>query len=306
MLAFLELTSVCRPLARRLPRAAMLSSILGAVLAAVAGIAGAQASENIPGLMLPSDSAWTPLGANGGIARYGSGWLDPPAPLRGPIHQDPKYPLRGNETRMPTPSLGNWQDPILKPWAAEQMRQSNEELLSGKVGIPFRAQSQCWPGGVPANLLWSSEPMYFIQTPKQVWIYWQRDQWVRRIALADHHSEHVKPGWFGDSIGHYENGELVIDTIGIAANKYSFLDDFRTPHTDKLHVAEHFKVTPDGKFLEVLVKVEDADTFKEPMYMAKRWRRDRYVWAESICAENNIDPFNANLVPPPEATHSDF
>jgi hypothetical protein len=306
MLAFLELTSVCRPLARIMPPAAMLSSVLGAALAALAGVAAVQASENIPGLMLPSDFAWTPLTVNGGIARYGTGWFDPPAPLRGPIHQDPKYPLRGNETHMPTPALGNWQDPILKPWAAAQMRKSNEELLSGKVGIPFRAQSQCWPGGVPGNLLWSSEPMYFIQAPKQVWMYWQRDQWVRRIVLTDQHSQHMKPSWYGDSIGHYENGELVIDTIGLAANKYSFIDDFRTPHTDKLHVVEHFKVTPDGKFLEVLVKVEDPDTFNEPMYLAKRWRRDHYVWAESICAENNIDPFNVNLVPPPEATHSDF
>jgi hypothetical protein len=282
------------------------SAILGAALAVCAGIAGAQASQAIPGLMLPSDFAWTPLTIKGGIARYGTGWFDPPAPLRGPIHQHPDYPLRGNETRRPTPALGNWQDPILKPWAAEQMRRSNEELLSGKVGIPFLAQSQCWPGGVPGQLLWTSEPMYFIQTPKQVWMYWQRDQWVRRIVLTDQHSEYVKPGWFGESIGHYENGELVIDTIGLAANKYSFLDMFRTPHTDKLHVTEHFKVTPDGKFLEALVKVEDEDTFNEPMYMTKRWRRDPNVWAESICAENNIDPFHVNLAPPPQATHPDF
>jgi hypothetical protein len=40
--------------------------------------------------------------------------------------------------------------------------------------------------------------------------------------------------------------------------------------------------------------------------MAKRWRRDKHVWAESICAENNIDPFHLNVVPPPEAEHSDF
>ena len=302
MWGFLELTSVCGPRRRRMPR----SVILGAALAACAGIAGAQASQTIPGLMLPSNFAWTPLTIKGGIARYGTGWFDPPPPLRGPIHQHPDYPLRGNETRRPTPALGNWQDPILKPWAAEQMRRSNEDLLSGKVGIPFLAQSQCWPGGVPGQLLWTSEPMYFIQTPKQVWMYWQRDQWVRRIPLTDQHSEYVKPGWYGESIGHYENDELVVDTIGLAANKYGFLDMFRTPHTDKLHVTEHFKVTPDGKFLEALVRVEDEGTFNEPMYMTKRWRRDPNVWAESICAENNIDPFNVNLVPPPQAAQQDF
>ena len=137
-------------------------------------------------------------------------------------------------------------------------------------------------------------------------MYWQRDQWFRRIVLTEQHAKDVKPSWYGDSIGQYENGELVIDTIGLKAHKYSFIDDFRTPHTDKLHVVENFTVTPDGKFVELLVKVEDPDTFNEPMYMAKRWRRDKYVWAESFCAENNIDPFNSNLVPPPEAKQSDF
>ena len=176
------------------------------------------------------------------------------------------------------------------------MRLSNEEFLSGKVGIPFLAQSRCWPGGVPGQLLWTSEPLYFIQTPKEVWMLWQRDQWVRRIYMTDQHSEYVKPSWYGESIGRYENGELVVDTIGLAANKYSYIDMYRTPHTEKLHVVERFKVTADNKFLEALVKIEDEDTFNEPMYMTKRWRRDPNVWLESICAENNIDPFNENPV----------
>ena len=280
-------------------------TLVGAVLAACGG-AAAQAGEGVPGLMLPSGFAWTPLTIRGTIARYGTGWFDPPAGLRGPIKQDPAYPLRGNDTGRPTPALGNWRDPILKPWAAEQMRASNEDLLSGKVGIPFLAQSQCWPGGTPGQLLWTTEPLYFLQMPKQVWIIWQRDQWVRRIALTDQHSEDVKPSWYGESIGRYENGELVVDTIGLAAKKNGYLDMFRTPHTDKLHVEEHFKVTPDGKFLEALVKVEDPDTFNEPMYMTKRWRRDPNVWAESICAENNLDYFQAHLVPKPQAAQSDF
>src|SRR6202051_2141855 len=139
------------------------------------------------------------------------------------------YTLSLHDALPISPALGNWRDPILKPWAAEQMRRSNEELLSGKVGIPFLAQSQCWPGGVPGQLLWTTEPVYIIQTPKQVWMFWQRDQWVRRIVMTDQHSEYVKPSWYGESIGRYENGELVVDTIGLAANKHGFLDIFRNP-----------------------------------------------------------------------------
>ena len=111
----------------------------------------------------------------------------------------------------------NTKDPILKPWAAEHMQATNEEVLSGKMAIPFTSQSRCWPGGVPGQLLFL-QPVYFLQTPNEVWMIWERDHFVRRIYLTDKHSENVKPSWFGESIGHYESGDtLVVDTIGLAA-----------------------------------------------------------------------------------------
>jgi len=305
MISFFALKPVCRPLMRRTKWAGILAG--AAMATCVSGSAVAEGPGKTPDLASSSSFAWTPLTINGGIARYGTGWFDPPAGLRGPIKQHPDHPpLRGNETGRPTPALGNWKDPILKPWAAEKMRLSNEELLSGRTGIPFLPQSRCWPGGVPGQLLWTTEPLYFIQTPTQVIMHWQRDQWMRRIAMTDRHSEYVKPSWYGESIGRYENGELVIDTIGLAAHPLSVIDMFRTPHTDKLHVVERYKITADNKFLEALVKIEDEDTFNEPMYMAKRWRRDRNVWRESICAENSVDYFDANFVPIPQAKQPDF
>jgi hypothetical protein len=104
--------------------------------------------------------AWLALGVD---------WLDPPAGLgRGPIRQDPAYPLHGNRDGpgQVTPHIGNTKDPVLKPWAAKQMQDSNDEVLSGKRGLPFSAQSACYPGGVPEQLLTPAEPFYFIQTPR--------------------------------------------------------------------------------------------------------------------------------------------
>src|SRR5712691_3526366 len=89
--------------------------------------------------------------------------------------------------------------------------------------------------------------------------------------------------WFGESIGRYENGELVVDTIGVST-KLSFLDMFRTPHTEKMRVVERFKLSDDEKFLEAFVKVEDPDTFNEPMHMVARWRKQAIgEWQEFIC-----------------------
>src|SRR5262245_45911487 len=115
MVPFLALTSVCR----RLLDKATWSVLLSAAAMAAGGQALAEGPGKIPDLSSSSTQAWTPLTAGGGIARYGTGWFDPPAGLRGPIKQHPDYPLRGNDTGRPTPALGNYKDPILKPWAAE-------------------------------------------------------------------------------------------------------------------------------------------------------------------------------------------
>jgi len=283
---------------------------IGACIAACAdGSAFAQTVEKIPELASnPSAWAWVRIRADGRNALYGDGWIDPPAGMRGPIKNDPAHPLQGNQDRQGrqvTVAIGNYKDPILKPWAAEQMRVSNEEVLTGKRGMPFLATSRCYPGSVPGQLLWTTEPFFFIQTPKLVHMVWQRDSLSRRIYMTDKHSENVKPSWFGESIGRYENGELVVDTIGLST-KLSFIDMFRTPHTEKLRVRERFKLTADGKFLEALVRVEDEDTLNEPMYMMARWRKQEGDWKEFICAENNDDRFSHNLIPLPEATKPDF
>ncbi len=239
---------------------------------------------------------------------FGADWRDPPAGMRGPIKPPPGYNYHGNldGPGQVTIRIGDDKDPVLKPWAAKQMRESNEEALSGRRHVPFAAQARCYPGGVPGQLLYPAEPFYFIQTPKQVWMIWQRDHMVRRIFLTDKHSENVKPSWFGESIGHYENGDtLVIDTIGLSTRN-SFIDNYRTPHTEKEHVVERYKVSADGNALEAMVTVEDPDAFNEPLHMIKRWRKAPNPGLETVCAENNGDHFNRNLFPIPEAKTSDF
>jgi hypothetical protein len=86
---------------------------------------------------------------------------------------------------------------------------------------------------------------------------------IRHIYLNVTHSKDVKPSWYGESVGHYENGDtLVIDTIRISSK--SFIDNYRTPHTDQLHVIERWKLAADGKTADVSVFVEDEGVFTTP------------------------------------------
>jgi hypothetical protein len=235
-------------------------------------------------------------------------FLDPPAGTgHGPIKQHPAHPFHGNldGPGQVTPAIGNHDDPVLKPWAAAAMKATSDAVLSGKMSLPFTAQSRCYPGGVPGQLLYPIEPMYFLQSPKQVWMIWQRDHMVRRIYLADKHSEVVKPSWFGESIVRFENGELFVDTIGLQT-KNSYIDNYRTPHSEKLHVTERYKIVNNGNTLEAFIKVEDPDAFNAPLFMIKRWRKSDNPLLETVCPENNVDYFYNNLTPIPEATKADF
>ena len=238
-------------------------------------------------------------------------WRDPPAGHgHGPIKPDPAHPFTSNAEAartgtQPTKRIGNAKDPVLKPWAAALMQASNDAALQSEMAIPFAAQARCYPGSVPGQLLYPFEPVYFVQTPNEVWMMWQRDHMVRRVFLTDQHSEHVTPSWFGESIGHYENGTLVVDTIGLST-KNSYIDNFRTPHTEKLHVVERFTISSDAKNLTAIATVEDPDTFNGPLTMQQRWFKVNNPMEETACAENNDDFFHQNLFPLPEAKTADF
>jgi hypothetical protein len=276
--------------------------ILGLVAAAAVTQAAAESNSAIPPL----------ASENFGWQTNVADWRDPPPGNgHGPIKPDPAHGFTSNVEgartgTQPTKRIGNAKDPVLKPWAAAQMQASNDAALANVMAIPFAAQARCYPGGVPGQLLFPFEPLYFIQTPTEVWMMWQRDHQVRRVFLTDHHSEQVTPSWFGESIGHYENGDtLVVDTVGLSTRN-SYIDNFRTPHTDKLHVVERFTIEPDGKYLVATVTVEDPDTFNAPLTMQQRWFKVDAPMKETVCAENNLDYFNQGLFPLPEADKPDF
>jgi len=202
--------------------------------------------------------------------------------------------------------LSNAENPNLKPWAAAQMRMHNELVKNGRR--TFSAMSRCWPGG-PSQVLFAAEPIYFVQTPQQVWILWQRDHLVRRVYLNREHSLNPKPSWFGESVGRYESGELVIDTIGFVEHPFSFVDNWRTPHTKDLHMMERWKIIDGGNAIEATVTFDDPGAFNAPWSGRVRWTKLNEPIVESVCAENNENYgkfLGLSECPMPESKTPDF
>ena len=133
----------------------------------------------------------------------------------------------------------------------------------------------------------------------------QHDSDVRRIYLDVPHSESPKPSWYGESVGHYEGDTLVVDTIGF--NDKTLIDNFRTPHSDKLHTIERISLVEDGKFLEIEILMDDPAVFLKPLHVTKRSRRVEATLPEWRCAAGEMNnPFTDGADPLPTAEKPDF
>lgn len=228
------------------------------------------------------------------------GWLKvstsflPPASGPGPVTFDKAHPIivrmaaaRGEVVTAPL-RVADLTNPLLKPWVVERMQKENEEVIAGK--IRYSARANCRPGGVPEFLTYGGllEPLYFAQTPKEIVIINQADMQVRHVYMNVPHSMQPKLSWYGESVGHYEGDELVVDTIALTDK--SVLDNYGTPHTTQLHVIERFKVIEDCKTLQASFTVEDPGAFNAPWSGIMLYHRSASVMplTEEPCAENNL------------------
>ena len=276
------------------------SIVTAGVFCAAAALMSATAAEDaaIPNFAPDPDTSWVP------DRPTGDDYL-PPASGPGPVMSVKDHPYvpngRGNQ---PTYRIADTTNPILKPWAVEQMEKANDEVRAGKV--PFITRERCWPAGVPGFTVYTRiQPIFFLQEKDKVTIINELNWQVRHIHLNVPHSKDLKPSWYGESVGHYEGDELVVDTIGL--NDKTFVDNYRTPHTDKIHVIERFKLIEGGKTLQATVTVEDPGAFNMPWTAVQRWKRvvdePLYEW---LCEPSNLGFFGYEVAPLPQDDTPDF
>jgi len=231
---------------------------------------------------------------------------------------------------------GDYTNPILKPQAAEIVKQHAEMSLAG-IGYPT-PRNQCWPGGVPFVL--PTNGMQMFQQPDKITILYAVNHQVRHVRMNQPHPARVTPSWYGDSVGHYEGNTLLIDTVGIKIGPFAMVDWYGTPHSPALHVVERYRLldyeaakdgldrdakenatgrTPEagiepypmdpnyrGKYLQLLVTVEDEGVFTMPWSATVTYGRPLGEWLENVCAENPRKYGTERDVQVPTADKPDF
>ena len=217
----------------------------------------------------------------------------PPGPLAQPS-KDPKdlsgvWQQRGYMIRYPV--VGGGQAPYL-PWAAAEAKRRGD---AQKAGTPITdSTAQCMPSGVP-RIMGAPYPIKILQTNKEVVILHEVQHLFRLVYLNEDHPKELDPTFMGDSVGRWEGDVLVVDTT--ALNKDTLINEAGDPHSDQLHMIEHWSKSADGKVLTDLLTIDDPGAYSKPWSIAYTyyWRPEIRL-IEYICEENNRNVTDANGV----------
>ena len=234
--------------------------------------------------------------------------------------------------------VGDYNNPILTPYAAAVVKQKGELAIAGH-GFP-NAQDQCRQPAPPMTLAMKLTFEMLETKAGDIDILYGED--IRHIRMNTAHPANLKPSHMGDAVGHWEGGTLVIDTVGIKTDRYSSVDRFGTPQSDAMHVIERYRLV-DGavakagtdrfeqseghvggggregggrnaeynpdlrlKGVELDVTMEDPKVFTAPLTARVTYRRVLSEWEEEICADNPVAHYKDEWVGLPTAIHPDF
>lgn len=117
-------------------------------------------------------------------------------------------------------------------------------------------------GGVGVDV--NSDPFFMLQSKDEI-LFMREGPGARHIYIDGRaHPDPVTwvPTSGGHSVGHYENGMLVVDTTGFTTGVTSFGRGWKTPHT---HLTERFQLSPDGQTLTIHYKWDDPEVYVKPL-----------------------------------------
>lgn len=161
-------------------------------------------------------------------------------------------------------------------------------------GRPTEDQTaNCVPPGMP-RVMFAPYPLEILQTPGQITVIFEYMGQIQRIYTDGRsHPDDLDPSFMGHSIGRWESGTLVVDTVGL--NPATQLDASLAGHGPTLRLSQ--RLTRDGDRLVFEVTAQDEEALAHPVTARKVYkRRPDLEILEYACAENNRNRIDADGV----------
>jgi len=179
------------------------------------------------------------------------------------------------------------------PWKPEIAKQIKKMYADEEAGRPFPIIDHCFPTGMPSWMLITHNAFEILFTPGRVTILGEGDgNRMRRIHTDGRpHPPDPDPSFHGHSIGHWEGGTLVIDTIALLPQVYLAVNEaVGIPNDGDMHIVEHLHLQgPDT--------LHDDLTITASKLLAKPWlttrtyyrqRARKYEIVEGVCPQGSF------------------
>lgn len=192
------------------------------------------------------------------------------------------------------PSGGRPERPDLKGKYLKDYQHWVAEVKATHGNVPHYA-SYCQPPGMPGIMGVGQYPVEFLFTPGRVTMHFEAwMQWRNIFTDGRKHPDpdDLDPTFYGNSIGQWEGGTLVVDTIGFKTVTQLGMG---MEHSDQMHIIERIHLKKgDSNTLVDEMTVEDPLALAKPWHTTYTYRRSRtQQLLEFICEENNRNPVNA-------------
>jgi hypothetical protein len=148
------------------------------------------------------------------------------------------------------------------------LTQRARETLAGDRSDVAAANSECIPAGLPGIMVY---PNAMILAALDGAVTFEID-WMgarRTVHLEEQHPVNVERTTFGHSVGHWDGGALLVDTVGFTAQPAGM--GFAFPSSEAKHVVERFSLSDDRKHLEYRATAEDPVYLTAPVTVETRW-----------------------------------
>jgi hypothetical protein len=160
----------------------------------------------------------------------------------------------------------------IPPLTAEAARVYSTHVAKWRAGdLSFDPTAKCVSPGIP-RMLYLPYPFEIIQSPKRITYLFQWNYWNRHVDMSGRKLEAPYPLAMGESRGHFEGNELVIDSDGFRADN-TLLDSAGLPHSEKLQLTERLRLKSGGALLEDRIRIQDPATFTHPWETVVEFRR---------------------------------
>ncbi len=192
-------------------------------------------------------------------------------------------PLPTPATGKPPAHAGQWVDnePQWTPAAARQIAALEADE---QAGHPHNIYLNCLPEGMPSFMIMTLNAMEFLFTPGRVTILGEFDGNRLRRIYTDGRPHPPDPDltFNGHSVGHWENGTLVVDTVGILPEVFLPLGQgVGLPNNGDMHIVERIRLAAPDLLQDDLL-VTAPHMLAKPWAYTRKFKRNRGAAADIV------------------------